>query len=629
MRKLIRPLGLGLLLGSVSNIVYAQDAESDADKRLSTVTVTAQFVEQDAQDTPLAVTAIPAGLLEARGQDNISLLGSQAPNVQLQPAPSSQGNAMTAFIRGVGQQDNSPALEPGVGIYVDDIYYATVQGSQFDLLDLERVEILRGPQGTLAGKNSIGGSIKLFTKRPDENRDGYVEVSGGSLGAFKLKGGTNFTLAEDVLYARITGAYNERDGHVDIVDFGCRYPGSGIPSGTTNGDCVTGTLGGLESTAGRFALRWIPSSSLELNFGAELIDETNEAGAAILTITGPTNAPLFAGPPPGPGLPPPLAWPWINPGPAVDPTLPPSDLVPVLPAALDPCVYITLGSSAGACPSIQTALGGAATTDGYTTFSTFADPASGFSVPPVNESETANLTLNAEWDILDDLKLVSITGYREYDFLFNSDDDGSPVTVSHQTNTQALQSFSQELRLNGSLSNNFTYTLGGFYQDTEIDIGGRIQLGYAGLDFLIDDRLESTSWALFANGIWDLSDALQLAGGLRFSEDDKSFEADRFNPDGSTPAACAVIEITPGVSIVNPGSSPNCLTGGLNDTPAQVFKDDRVDYRLAASYFRLTTRRSTRRLQRDTKLAALMRERSSVRNKSRTIRKKCLAMNSA
>ena len=83
-------------------------------------------------------------------------------------APQGQGNGsgIIAFIRGVGQTDFNFALEPGVGLYIDDVYYSTLTGSMVDLTDLERVEVLRGPQGTLAGRNSIGGAVKLFSRKP-------------------------------------------------------------------------------------------------------------------------------------------------------------------------------------------------------------------------------------------------------------------------------------------------------------------------------------------------------------------------------------------------------------------------------------------------------------------------------
>jgi hypothetical protein len=135
---------------------------ADENAAVEKMVVTAQFREQNPQDTPLAVTVVNGDMIEQRNQIDISHVADQAPNVNLTPGPNIYGPSLQAFIRGVGQHDFNYALEPGVGIYVDDVYYSTLTGSIIDLLDVDRVEVLRGPQGTLAGQNSIGGAIKLY-----------------------------------------------------------------------------------------------------------------------------------------------------------------------------------------------------------------------------------------------------------------------------------------------------------------------------------------------------------------------------------------------------------------------------------------------------------------------------------
>src|SRR3569623_1258717 len=119
---------------------------------------------------------VNAVMLERRGQTSIDQVANQAPNVSLKPTGAAFGPSLAASIRGVGQYDFNPALEPGVGLYVDDVYYATLTGSLFDLLDLDRVDILRGPQGTLAGRNSIGGAIKLYSQRPRGSNTGTIQA---------------------------------------------------------------------------------------------------------------------------------------------------------------------------------------------------------------------------------------------------------------------------------------------------------------------------------------------------------------------------------------------------------------------------------------------------------------------
>ncbi len=141
----------------------ALSQESDG---LEEVVVTAQFREQNLQSTPIAITAVTGEMLEMRNQTSIYQVTAQAPNVVLAPMGQANGPALVAFIRGVGQTDFNYAVEPGVGIYVDDVYYPTLTGSIVDLTDIGRVEVLRGPQGTLSGRNSIGGAIKIFSTTP-------------------------------------------------------------------------------------------------------------------------------------------------------------------------------------------------------------------------------------------------------------------------------------------------------------------------------------------------------------------------------------------------------------------------------------------------------------------------------
>ena len=169
----------------------ATPATSDpASDQANDIVVTAQFRGQKLQDTPLAITALTGDELTARGETSITDLGRTAPNVNLAPATGLNGSSVTAFIRGIGQSDSSFALEPGVGIYIDDVYYGTTYGAVMDLTDLDRVEVLRGPQGTLAGKNSLGGAIKLFSAKPDADAGGFVEGTYGRFDRVDLRGQT-------------------------------------------------------------------------------------------------------------------------------------------------------------------------------------------------------------------------------------------------------------------------------------------------------------------------------------------------------------------------------------------------------------------------------------------------------
>ena len=217
---------------------------------LEEIIVTAEFREANVQDTPIAITAVNAAMLDARSQTNLAQITAQTPNVSLRPAGSSSGSALVAFIRGIGQTDFNPSVEPGVGIYVDDVYYSTITGNILDLLDLDRVEVLRGPQGTLAGRNAIGGAIKLFTRKPDGSDDINVSLTKGTFNRTELKGAAGLTLVEDKLYMRVAGIAKAMDGYVNRLDYACANP---LPRPGTPGGLPTYAQSSVASSAPRAA----------------------------------------------------------------------------------------------------------------------------------------------------------------------------------------------------------------------------------------------------------------------------------------------------------------------------------------------------------------------------------------
>jgi len=164
-----------------TSYVAAQEAvsagNSVAPTGLEEIVVSAQRRTENLQTTPIAISAISGALLESRNLDNVTDLGAFVPNAVIQPLGAGWGATMAAFIRGVGLGDNILSFEPGVPIYVDDVYIGRPQGSIFDLLDLERVEVLRGPQGTLFGKNAEAGTIRLISVKPQGNNTGNASFN--------------------------------------------------------------------------------------------------------------------------------------------------------------------------------------------------------------------------------------------------------------------------------------------------------------------------------------------------------------------------------------------------------------------------------------------------------------------
>ncbi len=275
-------VSVGLALSVGSTAAWSEEpAKADDVQLLEEIVVTAQFREQGLQSTPVAITAINGSQLEQRTLSSVTDLNGLAPNLTVTKGTNTNGPSAQLFIRGVGQSDGHPGLEPGVGLYVDDVYRGLLLGTDLDLTDLDRVEVLRGPQGTLAGKNSLGGSLKLFSKKPSDQTDGYVEGTYGDFNRIELRAGGNFTLVPDTLYARISGASKQVDGYMDRLDFACAHPGTSqantqIP---VQPGCKLGTEGGEDVNAVRVALRWIASDTVEDNFIADATRDRSEVPA--------------------------------------------------------------------------------------------------------------------------------------------------------------------------------------------------------------------------------------------------------------------------------------------------------------------------------------------------------------
>jgi iron complex outermembrane recepter protein len=529
----------------------ATDANAQNDKQPSApateeMVVTAQFRAQKVQDTPLAITAVSGTMLEARGQTSIADVGNQAPNVTLRQAPATYGPAIVAYIRGVGQRDTSFALEPGVGLYIDDVYLPTMHGSMLGLVDLDRIEILRGPQGTLAGQNSIGGAIKLYSKKPDGNGGGYLQATYGSYNRVEVRGAANFTLVPDQLFARVSGTGVHKDGYVTRYDYACTHPGTPIPSSVTNSkDCKLGTEGGKDYIAGRLALRYQPSDGVTLDVVGDMTQDDSEAGPTTL---------LYVGQNAVPGA--------TNTGSA---TTGPS-------AAAYTMNGVRYGTATGSQFVSYSPFGNYAqdtfSDSPYTSYENYLeiaprDKSGAWAAPIKSAIDSWGVSGNLNVDLSPSFSVTSITAYRKFSGVYSSA-DGSPLSPTLQASRIFNHQFSQELRLNGQLGPAFNFTLGGYYLHKRSENITRVTLPT--LNFIEDNRIPATTKAVFANADWEAIAKLHLIGGLRYTDLKKSFIYGRKGIPGSiiggaTPPAVASLD-------------------GLVGT----FKGHRVDWRTALQY---------------------------------------------
>ena len=481
-------LALAAALAVSASPAAAQPAAAPADSNtIGEVVVTAQFREQSLQNTPIAITAVNAAMLEQRSQTSIEQVANQAPNVTLKPQGSAFGPSLGASIRGVGQYDFNPALEPGVGMYVDDVYYSTLTGSILDLLDLDRVEILRGPQGTLAGKNSIGGAVKLYSKKPTGSGDGYFQATYGGLNRLEARGSADFAIVPDVLFMRLSGVTKHYDGYVTRLDYTCANPGSALPSFTSRTDCKLGSEGGKDYSAVRAAARWLPTENLEVNIIGDFTSDTSQNPATTLLYANNAN-PFVA----------------VN-GVPYDSRFIPSD------------PYVSYANYF---------------MPGKTAIPFSADP---FFTDGGSRYSGWGVSGQIDWKLADNLSLRSVTAQRAYTSDWSEDNDVSPLALGLGSEHLSHRQFSQELRLNANVGEVLDLTVGGFYFRQNTIYATHQDLWYPGivLDFLGNDPVLAHTKALFAHSVWHVTDRVNLTGGVRYTKEDKSYTFSRRTRTGA------------------------------------------------------------------------------------------------
>jgi iron complex outermembrane receptor protein len=270
----------GAAWGACATFATAQDAQTD-DTEVSAIVVTARRTEETLQSVPGAVSAFSQASLERLQATDVTALQGAVPNVNLAQGRGSS-NATNIFIRGIGQPDALQTFDPAVGVYVDDVYYSRIRGTQFDLFDLERVEVLRGPQGTLYGKNTIGGALKVVTRKPGQEFRAGLSAAYGSYNQMELKGSVSGPVS-DTLALGLSGLIAQRDGFVENPVTGEEYNNK-------------------DTQAVRAQAAWTPTDTLRIDLSADFSrdDAAMTVGQATSTLTTLLGVPLVVvtNPPP-------------------------------------------------------------------------------------------------------------------------------------------------------------------------------------------------------------------------------------------------------------------------------------------------------------------------------------------
>jgi iron complex outermembrane receptor protein len=434
-----------------------------AEAMLEEVVVTAQKRTQNLQDVPIAVNAFSGEMLRESGVRDMFDLAGIAPSLIVSQQQTS--TATTFAIRGVFTSSQNFGLESSVGLYVDGVYRSR-QGSMINnMVDVASIEVLRGPQGTLFGRNTPAGAITVTSAPPDFEGSGFIEAGAGDYDLLNVSGAKSFTVIDDVLAVRATGFNTERDGTIDVV-------GKDIQEDDALNDRDRWGL--------RFQALYTPNDDLTL----QLIGDHSEVDEICCGVGNWKNNFYTENPPP--------------------PQISGTDLI------------------------VRDQLGGTVI-DG----DDFYDRKVSASFKPESQNEDEGISLQAQWQT-NHFLLTSISAYRKHESYDNADIDFYDIDALIRTNELDQDQYSQELRVSDT-NDRLSYVAGLYYYrqnldsetDTLIGDDAAAMVGVpqsflpGGSSALNVTEQEHTSYAIFGQIDYNLTESLVLTTGLRWTFEDK------------------------------------------------------------------------------------------------------------
>jgi iron complex outermembrane receptor protein len=510
---------LGVALLAVPAFGYGQGLEE--------IVVTAERRETSLQQTPISIAAFTAESMEFRGIETLEDVASFTPNLDIKGSRGTGNASPTYQIRGLSGGGGATG-ERAVGMYVDGVYMPRTTGPFMNVLDIERIEVLRGPQGTLFGRNSTGGAIRIFTRRPGPEHEGYVELGVGNFGRADLNAAVNVPLSDTVFFRAQAASLNE-DGYVR--------------RGSQE-------LGGSEDTMLRLQLAFEPSDALRVGLSLSSSETDSEGN--------PQDLATF-------------------------------DMLPGLTFEGGQADWVSDWLEASGQPRIDgTAFPGdpRIVLDDYTMpdwcFIDDIDPDWDPVCEQWNNSELDQFDVTVDWSLTDNLTLSSITGLSD----FSSSGVTDWVMLGQELRPDNIESdvVYQELQLAGSVGDRLDYVVGlSYFQEDSMSDGIGLQRqgtssfpatpgtppnsfipgsGPGGTQTLGDTTTlqDSQSLGLFANLSWHVTDRFTITPGVRLSDDEKSASITRRNADDFTAAV------------------------GTSSTLSSSTTSDETDYRVTLDY---------------------------------------------
>lgn len=549
---------------------FAQDqdeAEAQSAANDTTIIVTATRRAQDVQDIPLAVTAISPQQLEAQRVVNIQQIAALAPSFTASQAQLASGSVVLR-VRGIGTTSNNIGFESAVGIFIDGAYQSRPGVALSEFVDVERVEVLRGPQGTLFGRNTSAGALNITNVRPDVTEfGGFVNAEYGNFDEISLQGAINLPIVQDTVAVRLTGAYRQRDGFLDVVNR------TGTKIGETNS---------VDQWLVRGQIGWDTDSGLRGRIIADYSKSKSSCCGAIELY----QSPLVTG---------------------------------------GAYAAVGLGLNGGNGQPVV-----ATTRDDQGTFERALDNRTvSANFAPVADIDNYGVTGELEFPVSDNADLIFIGSYRKYQSFENYDSDFTALDIF---NVPALNldidTWTAELRFQGeAMGGKLNYMFGGFYSDEKIDQSVSFSLGQdfgenvgallfvptggalgpnpltlftgvdpAGTSNTNRFQQDAKSYAIFTHNSLEITDGLELTLGARYSWEEKSggFDQTAINNQicpatlgalGAIPAPLRPSFIGLGCfGFTAPADLPQAAALPLVRTFQSEFKDEELIYTVKLGY---------------------------------------------
>jgi len=541
------------------------------DQGLEEIVVTAQKREQNIQDVPIAITAFSVETLRNKDVGDIGALTRLAPNVNLDTGSPFSGDTsvLSASIRGIGQDDFAFNLDPGVGVYVDGVYLARTIGANQSLLDIDRIEILKGPQGTLFGRNTIGGAISIVTHTPGTETRFLATATTGSFNRRDISASADFPISDKFL-TTLSFSSQTRDGYQEVIPFPTDTELGQVPwvvdPQTAFPKAGYGTAdkkGGQNVQVIRGKALWLVNDQFRVTIAGDYAHQNQSSyPTTVLDVTTPAgdNLPtVFSAWPPGP-----YGFMGAN-----------YNFCISTPAALlnDPAAF---GATTGAPPFFHTGegglcgpraqglglapggapLGGAGYVGGpvpYTPGGVAGNPSGNApriywnlantdtgdidktyaTGPSFAKYDAWGASITLDYNFSDTLGFKSITGARGIDWKAGVDLDGLPETIQEVTDHQAQKQFSQEFQLTGkALGDKLDFVAGLFYFQEEGFVHDFVPFGSTLFIYDVANDVDTKSYAAFFHADYQFNDQFGVTLGARYSKDDKKFEGGQADLDG-------------------------------------------------------------------------------------------------